>query len=106
MEGGREDRTGHINQQHLCACFRDNSHSLHYIFLSAQAPKKVTKKPAKKAAPKANPLFVAEPRSFRVGGAIRVRNLVTGRIPEGVDKGLRIVTSILLKIVVAPVSVC
>ena len=32
----------------------------------------MTKKPAKKAAPKANPLFVAEPRSFRVGGAIRV----------------------------------
>ncbi len=40
----------------------------------SQAPKKVTKKPAKKAAKAANPLFVAEPRSFRVGGAIRVRS--------------------------------
>jgi len=47
----------------------------HFFFITySQAPKKVTKKPAKKAAPKANPLFVAEPRSFRVGGAIRVSN--------------------------------
>jgi len=32
---------------------------------------KVTKKPAKKSAKKANPLFRSTPRSFRIGGAIR-----------------------------------
>lgn len=44
-----------------------------------QAPKKAAagskKSGGKKGGAKANPLFVAEPRSFRVGGAIRVRAL-------------------------------
>jgi hypothetical protein len=39
---------------------------------TAGGKKVVAKKGAVKAAPKANPLFPATPRNFRVGGALRV----------------------------------
>lgn len=75
-------------------------HSFHFISLPTQAPKKVTKKPAKKVAPKANPLFVAEPRSFRVGGAIRVRNAHDWESIRGSGRGAWVLFSGLVVFVV------
>jgi len=52
---------------------------------SQQAPKKAAagakKSGGKKSGPKANALFVSEPRSFRVGGAIRVRGRLCCALP-------------------------
>jgi hypothetical protein len=84
--GGRED-----NNEHDALAFMTTHQS--FLIPTSQAPKKVTKKPAKKAAPKANPLFVAEPRSFRVGGAIRVSSAWHRKKErEGVWGGWRRVT--------------
>jgi hypothetical protein len=49
--------------------------------LIRQAPKKKTVTKAKKSEKKPNPLFAAEPRSYRVGGAIRVRRAIRSRAP-------------------------